>query len=269
MYIVFDIGGTKMRFAALVDGGISEPIVIKTPNSYVEAMAEISEIFTKLSKGQKIKCIAGGVAGVLSRDGKKLLIAPNLKSWVGKPLAEDLSRLSGAKVLIKNDADMVALGEATHGAGVDHRVVAYLTFSTGIGGSLVIAKDLLSYNFGFEPGFQIIDSQNKRHLHSIAGTELKEKYGLLFRDVKDEKVRKEILADVIAGIHNTIIFWSPDVVVLGGGMTESFVIDDIKNELSKFTFKFPEIPAIKLAELGDFGGLYGSMEFLKKHYDAK
>lgn len=269
MYIVFDIGGTKMRFAAVQENGISDPVVIKTPESYIEALAEISEIFMKLSKGEKIDCIAGGVAGVLSRDGKKLLIAPNLKGWVGKPLADDLSRLSGAKVLIKNDTDMVALGEAVHGAGVDHRVVAYLTFSTGIGGSLVIAKDLLSYNFGFEPGFQIIDSQDKRHLHSIAGTEMKEKYGSLFRDIKDEKVRKEILTDIIAGIHNAIVFWSPDVVVLGGGMTETFVLDDLKNELSKFTFKFPELPEIKIAKLEDFGGLYGSMEYLRKHYTAK
>lgn len=269
MNIVFDIGGTKMRFAAVNDSEISEPIVIQTPSDYIESLAEITEVLMKISKGQKIECMAGGVAGVLSRDGKKLCVAPNLKTWIGKPLVDDLARLSGAKVFIKNDTDMVALGEAIHGAGKDERVVAYLTFSTGIGGSLVIAKNLLSYNFGFEPGFQIIDSQEKRHLHSVAGTELKEKYGLLFRDIKDEKVRKEVLTDVVAGIHNTIVFWSPDIVVLGGGMTETFVLEDLKNELSKFPFRFPEIPKLKLAGLGDFGGLYGSMEYLKKHYPAK
>ncbi len=265
MNIVFDIGGTKMRFACVEQDGISEPVVVKTPESYIEALAEISEVFYKLSKGKKIEWISGGVAGVLSLDGKQLCVAPNLKSWIGKPLKEDLARLSGARVLIKNDTDMVALGEAIHGAGDSHRVVAYLTFSTGIGGSLVIAKDLLSYNFGFEPGFQIIDSQDSRPLHSVAGTELKQKYGLLFRDIKDEKTRKEIMKDVVAGIHNAIIFWSPDVVVLGGGMTETFDIENIKQDLSKFTLRFPKLPEIKLAKLDDFGGLYGSMEYLKKH----
>jgi predicted NBD/HSP70 family sugar kinase len=232
-------------------------------------MADISDVIFKLSKGQKVDCVAGGIAGVLSKDGKKLLVSPNLKDWINRPLVEDLSRLSGAKVFIKNDTDMVALGEAVRGAGKKHRLVAYLTFSTGIGGSLVIDKNLMSYNFGTEPGFQIIDSQNSRSLHSVAGTELKKDYGLLFRDIKDQDLRNKIMKDVVAGIHNTIVFWSPDIVVLGGGMTESFVLEDIKNDLSKFKFKFPELPEITFSKLEDFGGLYGSLEFINKYYLAK
>ncbi len=269
MNIIFDIGGTKMRFAQIVGNEISDPIVVKTPDSYIEAMAEISEIVETISKGNKVNCMAGGIAGVFSKDGKKLKVSPNLKDWVNRPVSEDLSRLSGAKVFIKNDTDMVALGEAVRGAGKDFRVVAYLTFSTGIGGSLIIDKNLTSYNFGTEPGFQIIDSQNSRSLHSVAGTELKQEYGLLFKDIKDPETRKKIMNDVIAGIHNTIVFWSPDVVVLGGGMTESFVLEDIKDDLEKFKFKFPETPEIRFAKLEDFGGLYGSLEFVKKYYLAK
>lgn len=269
MNIVFDIGGTKMRFAAVIGNEISDPIVVNTPDSYIESIAEISEIILQISKGKKVDCLAGGIAGVLSKDGKKLLVSPNLKDWVNRPLFDDLSRMSGAKVFIKNDTEMVALGEATRGAGKNHRVVAYLTFSTGIGGSLIIDKNLMSYNFGMEPGFQIIDSQNGRSLHSVAGTELKRDYGLLFKDIKDQEVRNKVMKDVIAGIHNTIIFWSPDIVVLGGGMTESFVLDDIKNGLSKFALKFPEMPEIEFGTLNDFGGLYGSLAFINKYYLAK
>lgn len=269
MNIVFDIGGTKMRFAEVIGNEISDPIVVNTPDSYIESIAEISEIILQISKGKKVDCLAGGIAGVLSKDGKKLLVSPNLKDWVNRPLFDDLSRMSGAKVFIKNDTEMVALGEATRGAGKNHRVVAYLTFSTGIGGSLIIDKNLMSYNFGMEPGFQIIDSQNGRSLHSVAGAELKRDYGLLFKDIKDQEVRDKVMKDVVAGIHNTIIFWSPDIVVLGGGMTESFVLDDIKNGLSKFTLKFPEMPEIEFGTLNDFGGLYGSLAFINKYYLAK
>lgn len=269
MKIVFDIGGTKMRFAEVLGSEISEPIVVNTPTSYIDAMAEISEIIFKMSKGRKVECVAGGVAGVLSKDGKKLLVAPNLKDWINRPLVEDLSRLSGGKVFIKNDTDMVALGEAVRGAGKKDRVVAYLTFSTGIGGSFVIDKNLMSFNFGTEPGFQIIDSQDSRSLHSVAGTELKNDYGLLFKDIKDVEIRKKVMKDVVSGIHNTIVFWSPDVVVLGGGMTESFDLEEIKKDLSSFRLRFPELPDIRFAELGDFGGLYGSLEFINKYYLAK
>jgi len=269
MNIVFDIGGTKMRFAEVNGNEISEPIVVETPNSYIEAMAVITDIIFRISKGKKVECLAGGIAGVLSKDNKKLLISPNLKDWVNRPLQEDLSRLSGARVFIKNDTDMVALGEAVRGAGKNYRIVAYLTFSTGIGGSLIVDKNLMSYNFGTEPGFQIIDSQNSRSLHSVAGTELKNDYGLLFKDIKDQSIRKKVMKDIIAGIHNTIVFWSPDIVILGGGMTESFDIDNIQSSLSKFSLRFPENPIIKFADLEDAGGLYGSLEFIKKYYLAK
>lgn len=270
MNIVFDIGGTKIRLAEVVGTeDIFEPVIIETPNSYIDALADISEALVKISKGRKIDLLVGGVAGVISKDSKKLLVSPNLKDWVNRPLVDDLARLSGAKVFIKNDTDMVALGEAVFGSAKNYKVVGYLTFSTGIGGSLVIDKSLLSYNFGFEPGFQIIDSQEKRHLHSVAGTELKERFGSLFRDITDEKVRQEIMTDVIAGIHNAIIFWSPDVVVLGGGMTETFDIDYIKGELAKYKFKFPELPEIIFSGLDDFGGLYGSVAFINKYLNSK
>ncbi len=269
MYIVFDIGGTKMRFALVRDNKVGEPIVVSTPTSYVDAIAEISLIISRLSAVEKINGVVGGIAGVISNDGKKLVVSPNLINWVGKPIVDDLERVSGAKVIIKNDTNMVALGEAIYGAGINKRIVAYMTFSTGIGGSLVIAGDLPMYNFGFEPGFQIIDSQDKRSLHSVAGTELKQKYGLLFRDIKDVEIRKNIMRDVVAGIHNAIVFWSPDIFVLGGGMTESFDLEEIKSGLKEFTLRFPELPEFKFAELGDLSGLYGSMEYAKRQLSSK
>ncbi|MEY2703452.1 MAG: hypothetical protein RLY43_2091, partial [Bacteroidota bacterium] len=59
MNIVFDIGGTKMRFAEVLGNEIYDPIVVETPNSYIDAMADISDIIFKISKGQKVDCLAG------------------------------------------------------------------------------------------------------------------------------------------------------------------------------------------------------------------
>src|SRR5260370_35017502 len=49
-----------------------------------------------------------------------------------------LSRATGAKVHLANDADMAGLGEFHHGAGRGTRHMVYITWSTGIGGGLII-----------------------------------------------------------------------------------------------------------------------------------
>ena len=59
------------------------------------------------------------------------------------------------------------------------------------------------------------------------------------------------------------------VLFIYGVMTESFILDDIRNGLSKYKLKFPENPQIEFGKLNDFGGLYGSLEFVKKYYLAK
>jgi len=61
------------------------------------------------------------------------------------------------------------------------------------------------------------------------------------------------------------LHWSPDIIVLGGGLIigEVISIDSARKYLSEIMKVFPEIPEIKKAELGDMGGLYGVLAFLK------
>ncbi|MDA8611496.1 ROK family protein [Candidatus Pacebacteria bacterium] len=264
MDILFDIGGSRIRFTKVIgDHNIADAIIIKTPDTYIDSIAEIEAIVKQLADGEQVNHLIGGIAGVLAKDGSKLLVSPNLRDWEKKPLMNDLKRITGAdNVVIKNDTDMTGLGEAVYGAGRDASIVAYMTFSTGIGGSLIVDEKVAPYSFGFEPGFQIINDETYKQLRDVSGSALKKNFGgKLFRDIKGELTRKEIMKTVIAGINNTIAYWSPDVVVLGGGMTESFVIEDIKEELEKIAVRFPELPEIKFAEIEDTNGLYGGLAY--------
>ena len=68
------------------------------------------------------------------------------------------------------------------------------------------------------------------------------------------------------GLNNIIVEWSPDVVVLGGSMITgdpSISIEKTENYLKEILKIFPKLPAIRKAELGDFGGLYGALAFIK------
>jgi predicted NBD/HSP70 family sugar kinase len=62
-------------------------------------------------------------------------------------------------------------------------------------------------------------------------------------------------------LNNTIVHWSPQVVVLGGSMIigdPAIPVDRIEAKLREI-LRYPKMPAIKKAALGDFGGMYGAM----------
>jgi glucokinase len=269
MNIVMDIGGSRMRFAAVIKKELGKAHIVKTPETYEEAMVLIGDVVAQIVADSKAEdtdvhfCVCG-IAGVLAEDGSRLLVSPNLDSWVGKPLQQDLARMTGARIILKNDTDMTGLGEALHGAGKGHDIVAYLTFSTGIGGSLIVNGDVGAYSLGYEPGFQLVEQ--KKFLHDVSGAELQKNYGALFKDITDGAVRNHVMRYVIAGIHNTIVYWSPQIIVLGGGMTESFDLAQITTSLEKMRCKLPTIPTIVLAEHTDINGLYGGMAYLQNHF---
>ena len=277
MYILFDIGGTKMRFAGSRDlRKITEPQIIDTPQDFHEAMEAIGVVVKRVSGREKIKAAAGGIPGEFNPEHTKLFYSPNLKSWLGKPIHKDLERVTGAPVYFENDAAMVGLGEAILGAGKGYSIVMYITVSTGVGGSRIVDGQIDEKSLGWEPGQQIISVEktlpkvsNSQHTleEYISGGAIERAYGMKPYEIKEPEVW-EILAEQLAvGVHNSILLWSPDVVILGGSMITGMPRIDparVSFYLKDMLPMYPEMPEIKEATLGDSGGLYGAMEYLKQ-----
>lgn len=264
MYILFDIGASKIRFARSDDlRSFDEPLVEKNPQDYMEAMVIIKGMVDKLSQGGEIEGIAGGVAGVVDPLTNNLVFSPNMKDWEGRPLVNDLKRIAGKTPTVFNDTQVSGLGEAVYGAGADYRVVAYITASTGIGGSITVDKEIKAHKYSFEPGHQIIDYKNGITLHSlIAGRELEEKYNK-HPSTLDQKIWDEITKTLAIGLHNSIIHWSPEVIVIGGSLMHKISIEDLRSYLKKSLTMYPEAPEIVTSSLGDFNGIYGAMAYLR------
>jgi glucokinase len=163
---LFDIGGSNTDIAISKDGDKVDKIEhFKTPASYVDAMATFKSVVKKLTNDEKVQMVAGGIAGVLNPEREKLVHAPHLHGWEKENLKKDISRLVGCNnVYIENDSDFAALGEATYGAGRDSKIVAYISVSTGIGGGLVIDKQIVPHNSSCEPGYQMIDIRSLKTL---------------------------------------------------------------------------------------------------------
>lgn len=253
--ILFDIGASKTRMAYSLDGEIFEkPKVFETPKNYEEILKFFVDAARELAGGREIKTIAGGMSRSIS-------------GLVDERFKNDLVEAFGVAVSIENDAAIVGLGEAVWGAGRGLDIVAYITVSTGVGGAKIVNGKIDEHAVGFEPGKQIIDVNTKKTLEDmVSGRALQEKTGKHPKEITDPAVWDEHARILAIGLNNIIVEWSPDCVVLGGSMitgNPAISVEKTENYLKEILKIFPKLPIIKKAELGDFGGLYGALAYLK------
>lgn len=266
-----------MRVAGSEDfSGFSDPIIEKTPKEYEKGVALFKDIIARISQDKSVEGIAGGIAGPFSEQRAALVGSPNLSGWIGKPLKADIENEFGVPTYIENDSAVVALGEAHFGAGKGYGIVSYITVSTGVGGARIVNGRIDEKSIGFEPGHQIIDADKSMcgecegvYLGNyISGKGLWNRFGASPVDIKDDDLWNDELPKYLAyGLNNTIVHWSPDVVVLGGSMmtgNPSISIEKTKEYLENILKIFPAMPDIKKADLEDLGGLYGAMAYLKQ-----
>lgn len=255
MYIIFDIGGTKMRVAYSENGDFfDEPKVVGTPKNYEEGR----DVFIKLAKecanGREIKKIMGGMSRMI---------------WEGnyERFKKDLEKEFGCAVLVENDAALAGLGEANFGAGRGFPIVAYITVSTGVGGARIVNGKIDEKSIGFEPGKQIIDIENGKSFEDlVSGRGILASTGEDPRDIDDQKFWDHLAEVLAVGLHNIIVEWSPDCVIVGGGMITKnphIPLEKTEQKIKEILKIFPQMPAIKVAELDDLGGLWGALSFLK------
>jgi predicted NBD/HSP70 family sugar kinase len=277
MYILFDIGGTKTRIGATSSlDSIGETVSFSTPHDFNEAMQVFAEKVAGLTEGARVLAAAGGIRGPLSKDKSTIIENEVLSGWVEQPIVGKVSMACGnAHVTLLNDTAIVGLGEAHYGAGKGYDIVAYHTVSTGVGGARIVAGSLDEASVGFEPGHQIIDADGSLNgPHSgpetledlISGTAIEKRFGKKPYEISQGDPMWDELAEYLAfGLKNTIVYWSPDVIVLGGSMMigdPRILREDVIRHTNRVMGEFVPVPPILDATLADKGGLYGALAVL-------
>ena len=145
-----DIGGTKV-LGGVVDetGAIISRARRDTPAEGGVALTQaIADVALELMKDSEIESVGVSVAGFISADRKTILATPNIKDWNGVNLDYELTSRIGLPVVIENDANSAAWGEFKFGAGRGKENILMLTVGTGIGGGIVVNRNLLRGSFG-------------------------------------------------------------------------------------------------------------------------
>jgi len=232
-------------------------------------------------------------------------------AWRGIPLGAEISQRFGLPAFLVNDARAFALAEATFGAGRGVRNVVGITVGTGIGGGVVIGGQLYTGLDGTagEVGHQIIDYNgplcgcgSRGCLEAHASTPAMATMGVKavrqgrttrIRDLvqgdlnritpeiivraaeEGDSVAQEILAEVGMllgiGLSNLITLFSPDVVVIGGGVAKAgeHLLGPIRQTVRARCRVTPvERVRIALAELGDNAGAIGAAIWAKQRFGS-
>lgn len=282
-----DLGGTQVRVAlARSDGNLVASIktrtdLVPTPEALVDWAS--NEIDRHRGR-QKVRCITIAAPGPIDLRRGVLVNPPNLP-WRNVPFEALMGRATGAKVMLANDADMAALGEFSRGAGRGTRNMVYITWSTGVGGGLIIDGSLHrgAHGTAGEVGHMIIDPNGpldkcgqRGCLEAfIGGANLARETGHpaaeLFAEASRGNPGARLVVERAArymgiALVNLTNALDPEAFVIGGGVSRSWelVQPTIVETLRSSPFIKPaRRPKVRRARLGDRAGQVGAVEWAR------
>lgn len=140
MRIGIDLGGTKIEGIVLgSDGTIGERLRVPTPTgAYEESVAAIAGVVAELEKRVGRRCSVGVAHPGAISPASGLIKNANSTRLNGRPLQADLEKLLGREVRLANDANCLAISEASDGAAAGCGIVFGVILGTGVGGGVVI-----------------------------------------------------------------------------------------------------------------------------------
>ncbi len=174
-----DVGGTKV-LGGVVDelGAVLRTARRDTPREGGSALTQaIADVAKELMADFTIDSVGVSAAGFVSSDRKTMLATPNIAGWNGVDLDYELTSLIGLPVVIENDANAAAWGEARFGAGRGKEHMLMLTVGTGIGGGIVVNGDLYRGAFGIAAEIGHIRVVPEGHLCGCGARGCFEQYG--------------------------------------------------------------------------------------------
>ncbi len=200
----------------------------------------------------------------------------------GQPLAEELEKRINRKVKIENDANCFAMAEASLGIGVGYRMVFGVILGTGVGGGIVIDGALHRGAMGIagEWGHHTLYPDGKPCYCGrrgcvetyLSGPSLVDRWRRLSGDSRSleeicalidtpekEEWKHGFLEDFGLALANVVNILDPDIIVLGGGVSNiPFLYNIGKDALIRNLFSdHPDIPLLKNS-LGDSAGVLGA-----------
>ena len=283
--IGIDLGGTKIE-GILTDENYNTITRKRIPTNQDKGYNSILELIKNLilelvqESNDKVS-IGVCTPGALSL-GTGLIKNSNTQCLIGKDLQNDLKNILHYNVSIENDANCFALAEAKLGAGKNSNLVFGIIMGTGVGGGIIIdgkihhGRTNIAGEWGhhcLHPEGNICYCGNKGCVETyISGPALEKKWSnltnqnqLLPEIIKSSdnpnflNWKRSFLDDFGLSLANVIDILDPDMIILGGGVSNiDFLYDEGKNSIYEKVFSDIVDTPITKNELGDSAGVFGA-----------
>ncbi len=284
--IGIDLGGTKIE-GILLDDKLNVIERTRIPTQQEKGYKSIIDSIVSLVDALKTKSndtVSIGVSapGAISKK-TGLIKNSNTQCLIGMPLKEDLQQALNQEIAIDNDANCFTIAEATLGAAKGHNVVFGVIMGTGVGGGIVINGNVhrgRTYIAGEWGHHTLRIDGNKCYCGKlgcvetyISGPALEKRWAKLsgkteslasiIKNIDDTTIgiqwKKEFLENFAIGLANVIDILDPDVIVLGGGVSNiPFLYDEGRDYVYDKVFSdLVETPILK-NQLGDSAGVFGA-----------
>jgi len=216
-----------------------------------------------------------------------------IKGWKNVPLSRLINRETGLPVYVGNDANLMTIAEHRFGVARNFNNVIFVGLrSTGIGGGIIINGKLYRgvNNAGGEIGQMVINFDNGmsdkgirgsfehfasafaliRRYSELTGKSDKSKESLTGKEIFELSYKKDPAAVkavnenakmVGIGLANLITIFAPEIIVLGGGMSEArdpYIRMIKKSAFANSLANCREEVKIERAQLGSNASLLGS-----------
>ncbi len=283
--IGIDLGGTKIE-GILLDEKYNtiqrKRIETRQENGYDSIVQSIISLINELRAKTDEKTSVGICTPGVTGADSGLIKNSNTQCLIGMPLKKDLENVLGFEIVMENDANCFALAESVLGSAKGHDVVFGVIIGTGVGGGIVINGTLHKgrTNIAGEWGHHTLHPNGNECYCGKQGcvetyisgpalekrwfeiTGKKESLQSIVQDLSDEKAKqwkKEFLENFGTSLANVIDILDPDVIVLGGGVSNiQFLYDQGKKAVYDKVFSDSiETPILKNS-LGDSAGVFGA-----------
>ena len=291
MRIGIDLGGTKIEGIAL--GATGDELArrrVPTPRDYDGSLDAIAALVRELETTVGATGTVGiGIPGTpVAATG---LVKNANSTWlIGRPLEQDLAARLGRPVRLMNDANCFTLSEAADGAAAGADCVFGVILGTGVGGGIVIhgrvhaGPNRIGGEWGHMPLPWMTDDEHpgepcycgkrgcietflsgpgfegdyaRRAGRSLGGRDIVRAAGAGDTEAAGALARyQDRLARGLAAVINVL---DPDVIVLGGGMSNIHgLADAVTARLPSWVFSDDVVTPVVRHRHGDASGVRGA-----------
>jgi len=231
MILAIDIGGSKFSMAVFTDDRM-----VRRDSRATDAAGgrdwmagQIRSNLLSWKQEFPISACGIGFGGPVHFADQRVVLSTHVDGWRDFDLCGMVREAIGVPVVMDNDANVGALGEAEFGAGKGYSPLFYMTLSTGIGGGIYEAGRIWrgADSYGGEIGHLTIRPEGPLCLcgargcfeRMCCGLWLERDYGKPARELmEDAGFVEHYVVDLALGLKAAIMLLNPGRIVIGGGI---------------------------------------------------